>query len=190
MTIDESLNALANGEFARRKITIGVEPRGKVGRIISTSGNYVAEITNWNLEVRGHPFLRWSGECVVWYEKADEVNLEPPRTVVILLSERFDSDCYGGPIMVTSLVPSWKNGDIQGAQMTFVGAGEFIRLSETAGIDLKSLRKSLGLSSAQAARQVEVTPRTWLRWESGEYQIPAGVLKLFRIVNGLEKPAP
>jgi transcriptional regulator with XRE-family HTH domain len=53
------------------------------------------------------------------------------------------------------------------------------------GAELKQLRKSLNLSLAQAARQVEVTPRTWARWETSE-QVPDGAVKLFRVVNGLE----
>ena len=51
------------------------------------------------------------------------------------------------------------------------------------GAELKTLRKELGLSLSQAARQVEVSTRTWARWEAGDQQIPAGALKLFRIVN-------
>ncbi len=57
------------------------------------------------------------------------------------------------------------------------------------GPELKALRKELGLSIAQAARQVEVSSRTWCRWESDtdDQEIPPGALKLFRIVNKLEK---
>jgi len=55
------------------------------------------------------------------------------------------------------------------------------------GPELKSLRYQLGLSLAQAARQVEVSPRTWARWESGEQSIPEGAMKLFRILNKIEK---
>lgn len=55
------------------------------------------------------------------------------------------------------------------------------------GAELKKLRKKLGLSLAQASRQVEVSARTWARWEAGGQDIPAGALKLFKIVNGLEK---
>jgi len=55
------------------------------------------------------------------------------------------------------------------------------------GNELKKLRKKLGLSLAQAARQVEVTPRTWARWEAGDQTIPEGAMKLFRILNKLEK---
>lgn len=54
------------------------------------------------------------------------------------------------------------------------------------GADLKKLRKKLGLSLSQAAKQVEVTPRTWARWEVDG--APPGAEKLFKIVNGLEKP--
>lgn len=53
---------------------------------------------------------------------------------------------------------------------------------------LKKLRTDLGLSVAAAARQVEVTPRTWQRWESGERAIPRGAVKLFYIVNGIDEP--
>ena len=51
------------------------------------------------------------------------------------------------------------------------------------GTELKAWRNKLGLSLAQAARQVEVTPRTWARWESGERRIPGGAMKLFRLLN-------
>lgn len=56
------------------------------------------------------------------------------------------------------------------------------------GDDLKELRKQLGLSVADAARQVEVTPRTWSRWESGDRAIPRGAVKLFCMVNKIEEP--
>lgn len=55
------------------------------------------------------------------------------------------------------------------------------------GVELKALRKELGLSLAQASRQVEVSARTWARWEAGAKPIPEGALKLFRILNKLEK---
>jgi DNA-binding transcriptional regulator YiaG len=54
------------------------------------------------------------------------------------------------------------------------------------GAELKKLRKDLGLSLAQAAKQVEVSVRTWARWETSE-TVPDGAVKLFKIVNGLEK---
>jgi len=55
------------------------------------------------------------------------------------------------------------------------------------GSELKALRKKLGLSLAQAARQVEVSSRTWARWETSE-RVPEGAVKLFEILNGLRKP--
>lgn len=53
------------------------------------------------------------------------------------------------------------------------------------GAELKKLRKRLGLSLAQASRQVEVSARTWARWEVKG--APEGAVKLFRIVNKLER---
>lgn len=58
------------------------------------------------------------------------------------------------------------------------------------GAELKALRYTLYLSLAQAARQVVVTPRSWARWEAGEAPIPEGTLKLFRLLNGLDKVPP
>lgn len=55
------------------------------------------------------------------------------------------------------------------------------------GAQLKALRYKLNLSLSQAARQVEVSVSTWCRWESGKQPIPEGAMKLFRILNGLEK---
>jgi DNA-binding transcriptional regulator YiaG len=49
--------------------------------------------------------------------------------------------------------------------------------------ELKRLRAQLGLSLAQAARQVEVNVRTWSRWEAGERRIPEAAVKLFKLVN-------
>lgn len=53
------------------------------------------------------------------------------------------------------------------------------------GAELKELRKLLGLSLAQASRQVEVTPSTWCRWESGKQPIPPGAMKLFKMINNI-----
>lgn len=55
------------------------------------------------------------------------------------------------------------------------------------GSELKALRKKLGLSLAQASRQIEVSARTWCRWEAGEQAIPAPALRLFLILNKIEK---
>jgi len=49
--------------------------------------------------------------------------------------------------------------------------------------ELKKLRVRLDLSVAQAALQVSVTERTWHRWESGDRRIPAGAIKLFKLLN-------
>ena len=54
------------------------------------------------------------------------------------------------------------------------------------GQALKQQRQALGLSIAQAARQVKVHPRTWARWESGAQLAPEGAVQLFRILNKLE----
>lgn len=53
------------------------------------------------------------------------------------------------------------------------------------GAELKELRKSLGLSLAVAARQVETSVSTWCRWESGKQNIPPGVIKLFKMINNI-----
>jgi DNA-binding transcriptional regulator YiaG len=56
------------------------------------------------------------------------------------------------------------------------------------GAELKALRKRIGLSLSQAARQVEVSERTWARWEVSD-KVPDGVVKLFEIENGLRESA-
>jgi len=52
------------------------------------------------------------------------------------------------------------------------------------GIELKLLRNSLGLTIAKAAKQVEVSHRTWSRWEEGKQTPPPGAMKLFKMLNG------
>lgn len=54
------------------------------------------------------------------------------------------------------------------------------------GSELKALRKSIGLSLSKAARQVEVSPRTFARWESGVQNVPLGAIKLFKILNNIK----
>ena len=51
------------------------------------------------------------------------------------------------------------------------------------GTELKTLRYKLGLSLAQASRQVEVSARAWCRWEAGERPVPEGAAKLFKLLN-------
>lgn len=53
------------------------------------------------------------------------------------------------------------------------------------GQQLKELRAKLDLSVNKSARQCEVSPRTWARWESGKLPIPDGAVKLFKILNGV-----
>lgn len=50
---------------------------------------------------------------------------------------------------------------------------------------LKTLRNSLGLSQSKAARQVEVSTRSWARWEAGQKPVPEGAVKLFKLLNGI-----
>ena len=54
--------------------------------------------------------------------------------------------------------------------------------------NLKELRKSIGLSLAEAAWQVHVTARSWARYESGERKTPKGVIELFCIKNDIDYP--
>jgi len=54
------------------------------------------------------------------------------------------------------------------------------------GVELKRLRKDLGLSLAQASRQVEVSVSTWCRWEADKKPVPAGVIKLFLLLNKIK----
>jgi len=56
---------------------------------------------------------------------------------------------------------------------------------QMSGAELKALRKTLGLSLAQAARQVEVSARSFARWESGAQNIPEGAIKLFKLLNNI-----
>lgn len=66
-------------------------------------------------------------------------------------------------------------------------ARDFLDEQRMNGAELKALRKSLNLSLAQAAKQVEVSVRTWARWETSE-TVPPGAVKLFKIQNGLDQP--
>jgi transcriptional regulator with XRE-family HTH domain len=51
---------------------------------------------------------------------------------------------------------------------------------------IKLTRQSLGLSVADAAKQVRIDRRSWQRYESGERKPPDGVVELFCIKNGLD----
>jgi len=54
--------------------------------------------------------------------------------------------------------------------------------------ELKKLRNRLGKSIGEAATQVHITPRSWLRYESGERRIPEGVVHLFCVQNKIKYP--
>jgi len=54
--------------------------------------------------------------------------------------------------------------------------------------ELKKLRNCLGKSIAEAATQVHITSRSWLRYESGERKIPEGVIHLFCVQNKVKYP--
>jgi DNA-binding transcriptional regulator YiaG len=56
--------------------------------------------------------------------------------------------------------------------------------------ELKAHRKRLGLSLAQAATQVHVSPRTWARWESGDRHVPEAVVHLFCVINRIKYLPP
>jgi transcriptional regulator with XRE-family HTH domain len=53
---------------------------------------------------------------------------------------------------------------------------------------LKGHRKRLGLSLAEAAAQVEIAPRSWARYESGERRIPPSIIRLFCLINRIPLP--
>lgn len=51
--------------------------------------------------------------------------------------------------------------------------------------DLRALRRRLGLTQAQAAALALVSPRAWIKYESGERVIPAPTWALFRLRAGV-----
>lgn len=46
---------------------------------------------------------------------------------------------------------------------------------------LRSTRDSLGLTQAEAAARAMVSPRAWIKYESGERAIPTPTWALFRL---------
>jgi len=46
---------------------------------------------------------------------------------------------------------------------------------------IRQTREAHGLSVGEAARMVQVTDRTWRRWEDGSRKMPAGAWELFQI---------
>lgn len=69
--------------------------------------------------------------------------------------------------------------------MTWLGMARIFFMK---GNRLKSYRKALGLSLAEASAQVHVTSRTWCRWEKGERKIPESVSELFCRKNKIKYP--
>ena len=78
-------------------------------------------------------------------------------------------------------------GEARQARLGIVVTGQAGRgLAGMTATELKELRNNLGLSIAKAARQVEVSSRTWSRWESGTQTIPEGAIKLLRLLNKID----
>ena len=88
-----------------------------------------------------------------------------------------------GGVRLGTVRQMW-HGQVSRGQVGIAGFG----MAVMDGKELKVLRYKLGLSLAEASRQVEVTPRTWARWEAGERSIPRGAIKLFYIMNDLGDP--
>lgn len=51
------------------------------------------------------------------------------------------------------------------------------------GSELKAMRKKLGLSLAEASKQVEVSVSTWCRWENGTTPVPRLAATVFKLMN-------
>lgn len=51
--------------------------------------------------------------------------------------------------------------------------------------DIRATREALGLTQAEAARRAMVSPRAWIKWESGERPISAPAWALFRLRSRL-----
>lgn len=51
--------------------------------------------------------------------------------------------------------------------------------------EIRALRSRLGLTQAEAASRALVTPRAWIKYESGEREIPAPTWALFRLRTGV-----
>lgn len=53
-------------------------------------------------------------------------------------------------------------------------------------MNLCQFRKSLGLTQTEAANLVDLSLRSWQRYETGEQVIPKSILELFIIKNSLK----
>lgn len=47
--------------------------------------------------------------------------------------------------------------------------------------EIRKKRNRAGLSVAECARMVQVSDRTWRRWEDGTRTMPPGAIELFQI---------
>ncbi len=56
--------------------------------------------------------------------------------------------------------------------------------------ELKKLRIKLGLSISESARAVQISDRSWQRYESGDRRIPEGVVELYCLKNGVKYKQP
>ncbi len=56
------------------------------------------------------------------------------------------------------------------------------------GFRLRAARCNLGWSPVDAAKNLQVTERTWHNWENGSHRIPYAVYKLLRVLARLELP--
>lgn len=63
--------------------------------------------------------------------------------------------------------------------------------SECAGLStvIRDARLKAGLTKAQAAALCHVNLRTWYRWETGEYPMPAASWELFTLLTDPAIPA-
>ena len=55
------------------------------------------------------------------------------------------------------------------------------------GVELKALREKLKLTPTAAAASIDVSARTWQRWEASKKPIPAPAARLFKLIHKVEK---
>lgn len=60
--------------------------------------------------------------------------------------------------------------------------------SNPSPIEVRALRKSVGLTQTQAAELIQSNLRTWQGWEGGITRMHPGLFELFKIKTGLNKP--
>jgi len=54
-------------------------------------------------------------------------------------------------------------------------------MSRPAPAEIRASRRAAGLTQAEAAALVMVSPRTWPKWEQGERQMPASTWLLWQL---------